>query len=78
MHTKGPCDEGSPTVLLLRCQVPNTVDIDAACTSYYTSLFPVNPGGLVPSGPRASDLRLDLPSGRGATTAALDACYSWE
>ncbi|GAX78570.1 hypothetical protein CEUSTIGMA_g6010.t1 [Chlamydomonas eustigma] len=46
-------------------QVSDTIDIEAACASYYTSLFPLNPSGIVPSGPRVKGLGLQLPAGRG-------------
>jgi glutathionyl-hydroquinone reductase len=55
-------------------QVPDTIDIDAAARSYYGSLFPVNPSGIVPSGPRAADLGLEKPAGRGSPLLA-DACF---
>ena len=42
-------------------QVRDTLDIDAARSSYYTSLFPLNPSGITPSGPTAADLNLNGP-----------------
>jgi putative glutathione S-transferase len=54
--------------------VHDTVDIDACRTSYYTNLFPLNPGGIIPSGPTAADLKLDVPAGRGSSKLA-DVCY---
>ncbi len=45
--------------------MPDTIDIDAARQSYYTNLFPLNPGGIVPAGPTAAQLGLDKPAGRG-------------
>lgn len=42
------------------------MDIDGCRISYYTNLFPLNPGGIVASGPTAADLLLDLPAGRGS------------
>ena len=55
-------------------QVRDTVDIDGCRTSYYTNLFPLNPGGIIPSGPTAADLKLDVPAGRGSGNLA-DVCY---
>ena len=43
----------------------DTVDVDACRASYYTNLFPLNPGGIVPAGPTAEELGLDVPAGRG-------------
>lgn len=34
-------------------------DLDDARRSYYTNLFPLNPGGIVPAGPTAQDLGID-------------------
>ena len=31
-------------------------DLDEARKSYYTNLFPLNPGGIVPAGPTPADL----------------------
>jgi len=50
-------------------QVSDTIDVDAARHSYYTSLFPLNPSGIVPAGPTAADLGLGLPHGRGGSGA---------
>lgn len=55
-------------------QVRDTVDVDACRTSYYTNLFPLNPSGIVPSGPTAADLQLDKPARRGSAALA-DACF---
>lgn len=46
-------------------QVKDTVDVDACRRSYFTNLFPLNPSGIVPSGPTAEDLLLDAPVSRG-------------
>jgi hypothetical protein len=46
-------------------QVSDTVDVDACRSSYYRNLFPLNPGGIIPSGPTAADLQLQQPAGRG-------------
>lgn len=40
-------------------------DLDDARRSYFGQLFPLNPGGIVPSGPTAADLGLERPAGRG-------------
>ena len=40
-------------------EIRKTIDLDAARYSYYTSLFPLSPGGIVPSGPAFKDLYLD-------------------
>uniref|UniRef100_A0A7S0WJ40 GST C-terminal domain-containing protein n=1 Tax=Chlamydomonas leiostraca TaxID=1034604 RepID=A0A7S0WJ40_9CHLO len=57
-------------------QVSGTVDIDAARNSYYTNLFPLNPSGIIPSGPTFHDLKLDAPHGRGNSSALQDVCWS--
>lgn len=54
-------------------QIRNTIDIDAARNSYYTNLFPLNPGGIVAAGPTAADLQLHLPANRGPTQLS-DVC----
>lgn len=57
------------------CQLPipsrnetllDTVDIEDCRRSYFTSLFPLNPGGIVPSGPTVAELHLgdSVPGGR--------------
>ena len=46
------------------------MDIDDARRSYFSQLFPLNPGAIVPSGPTAADLRLDDPPQRGPTDPA--------
>lgn len=56
-------------------QVRDTVDVDACRRSYYTNLFPLNPGGIIPSGPTAADLQLDAPAGRGASCRVADVCH---
>ena len=58
---------GAPSCL----QVRDTVDIDAARRSYYTNLFPLNPGGIVPGGPTARELQLEKEPGQGRAQAAL-------
>ena len=52
----------------------DTVDLDAARTSYFRNLFPINPGGIVAAGPTSADLRMDLPAGRGSS-ALSDVCF---
>lgn len=52
----------------------STVDVDDCRRSYYSQLFPLNPGGLVPSGPTAKDLGLLNPQPRGPIDAASMYC----
>ena len=47
----------------------DSIDVDGARRSYFSSLFPLNPGGIVPVGPTLADLQLDLPPERGLQTA---------
>ena len=47
-------------------QVAETVDVDACRTSYYTNLFPLNPGGIIAAGPTQEDLGLLEPVNRGS------------
>mmetsp|Transcript_5211 Transcript_5211/g.13129 ORF Transcript_5211/g.13129 Transcript_5211/m.13129 type:complete len:401 (+) Transcript_5211:34-1236(+) len=44
--------------------VKSTCDLKATVDSYYTQLFPLNPGGIVVRGPSPSELGLDVPSDR--------------
>lgn len=44
----------------------DTFDGDDARRSYFEQLFPLNPGGIVPSGPTLSDLGIDAPPERGS------------
>ncbi len=55
-------------VLLLR-QVSTSFDLDDARRSYFGSLFPLNPGGIIPVGPTLADLGLDRDPGRGPRQA---------
>eukprot|EP00878_Enallax_costatus_P043521 GHUV01051535.1.p1 GENE.GHUV01051535.1~~GHUV01051535.1.p1 ORF type:complete len:336 (+),score=90.96 GHUV01051535.1:264-1271(+) len=55
-------------------QVPDTVDIDGCRRSYYTNLFPLNPSGIIASGPTAADLQVNKPAGRG-NSSLEDVCY---
>lgn len=50
------------------CALPpqDCFDLEDARRSYFQQLFPLNPGGIVPSGPTAADLGLDVPAGRGS------------
>ncbi|GLC54137.1 hypothetical protein PLESTB_000827900 [Pleodorina starrii] len=57
-----------------RMQVSDTLDLDGARASYFGSLFPLNPGGIVAAGPTAADLRLDVPPGRGSAELR-DVCH---
>ena len=50
-------------------QVSNSFDLDDARRSYFGSLFPLNPGGIVPVGPTIADLGLDRDPGRGPQQA---------
>lgn len=51
-----------------KLQIRDSVDIADACHSYFGQLFPLNPGGIIPSGPTLEDLRLDESHHRGAST----------
>lgn len=42
-------------------QLSTTVDIDDCRRSYYTQLFPLNPGGIVPGGPQTYDVVPPMP-----------------
>eukprot|EP00903_Cladosiphon_okamuranus_P014643 g13578.t1 len=46
--------------------VADTVDIDGCRRSYFSQLFPLNPGGIVPIGPSVEDLGLEESAGRGS------------
>ncbi|KAF5839548.1 glutathione S-transferase [Dunaliella salina] len=56
-------------------QVRDTLDIDAARHSYHSSLFPLNPSGIVPYGPTQADLDLEKPHGRGSSNKLEDVCF---
>jgi putative glutathione S-transferase len=47
----------------------DTVDVDDCRRSYYAQLFPLNPGGIVPSGPTAAALGLGPAAAGGAAGA---------
>ena len=52
--------------------VATTCDVPAVMSDYYGRLFPLNPGGIVPSLPRSlSAQALGQPHNRGAPLAAL-------
>ena len=53
--------------IFLCMQIRDSVDIADACRSYFSQLFPLNPGGIIPSGPTLEDLQLDTPHHRGAS-----------
>jgi glutathionyl-hydroquinone reductase len=50
---------------VLNLQIDETFSVSAAQRSYYSQLFPLNPSGIVPAGPRASDLGLGEDPNRG-------------
>ena len=50
-------------------QISNSFDLDDARRSYFSSLFPLNPGGIVPVGPTLADLNLFRNAGRGPQDA---------
>ena len=54
-------------------QISNSFDLDDARRSYFSSLFPLNPGGIVPVGPTLADLNLSRDAGRG--TQDLEAVF---
>ena len=43
-------------------RVRDTIDVDKARSNYYSQLFPLNPSGIIPSGPTLLDLELDRPT----------------
>ena len=48
-------------------QVCDTINIDDARRSYFGSLFPLNAGGIIPTGPTLADLKLSLDPQRGSS-----------
>ena len=46
--------------------VSETVDVDGYRSSYFGQLFPLNPGGIVPTGPTERDLGLGVDPARGS------------
>ena len=53
------------TSIPVSVQISNSFDLDDARRSYFSSLFPLNPGGIVPVGPTLADLNLSREAGRG-------------
>ena len=58
-----------PETPLTLLQVSTSFDLDDARRSYFGSLFPLNPGGIIPVGPTLADLGLDRDPGRGPRQA---------
>ena len=53
---------------MLSCvQIQDSVDVTDACRSYFSQLFPLNPGGIVPAGPTLADLDLTKAHIRGTS-----------
>lgn len=48
-------------------QIQDSVDVTDACRSYFSQLFPLNPGGIVPAGPTLADLDLTRAHNRGSS-----------
>eukprot|EP00887_Chlorella_sp_A99_P002660 scaffold6.g2660.t1 len=48
-------------------QVCDCFDLEDARRSYFSQLFPLSPGGIVPTGPTALDIGLGQPAGRGSS-----------
>ncbi|KAL3140007.1 hypothetical protein ABBQ38_004290 [Trebouxia sp. C0009 RCD-2024] len=48
-------------------QIKDSIDVADACRSYFSQLFPLNPGGIVPAGPTLDDLDLTQAHGRGSS-----------
>ncbi|KAL4857982.1 Glutathionyl-hydroquinone reductase PcpF [Chlorella vulgaris] len=51
-------------------QLRDCFDLEDARRSYFQQLFPLNPSGIVPGGPTAADLGLDVAAGRGSVALA--------
>jgi putative glutathione S-transferase len=62
-HLRLQCDYPSTFAWLQRCWkvegVAESIDIEDACASYYRQLFPLNPGGILPTPVTAKSLRLE-------------------
>ena len=56
-------------IWIMCMQISNSFDLDDARRSYFSSLFPLNPGGIVPTGPTLADLNLSRDAGRGQQDA---------
>lgn len=48
-------------------QIKDSIDVAEACRSYFSQLFPLNPGGIVPAGPTLADLDLSQAHDRGSS-----------
>lgn len=62
-HLRLQCDYPATFSWLKRCWqaegVKESIDIEDACLSYYRQLFPLNPGGILPTPVSARTLRLE-------------------
>jgi putative glutathione S-transferase len=63
-HLRLECDYPAIFAWLKRCWntmpgVASSIDIEDACSSYYRQLFPLNPGGILPTPVTAKTLRLE-------------------
>lgn len=62
-HLRLQCDYPAIFSWLKRCWqlegVRESIDIEDACSSYYRQLFPLNPGGILPTTVSAKSLRLE-------------------
>jgi len=62
-HLRLQCDYPAIFAWLKRCWqlegVRESIDIEDACSSYYRQLFPLNPGGILPTQVSAKSLRLE-------------------
>jgi len=62
-HLRLQCDYPAIFAWLKRCWqlegVRESIDIEDACSSYYRQLFPLNPGGILPTPVSAKSLRLE-------------------
>lgn len=62
-HLRLQCDYPATFSWLKRCWktegIPESIDIEDACLSYYRQLFPLNPGGILPTPVSARSLKLD-------------------
>jgi putative glutathione S-transferase len=62
-HLRLQCDYPAIFAWLQRCWkiegVAGSIDLEDACSSYYRQLFPLNPGGIIPTPVTAKSLRLE-------------------
>lgn len=62
-HLRLQCDYPAIFAWLKKCWllegVRESIDIEDACSSYYRQLFPLNPGGILPTPVSAKSLRLE-------------------